>query len=59
MLKFVALICLFATLLNCVKSSEEILGCGGFVKSDVPIDFSNIEVRKQAYTFIINCQDID
>ena len=52
MLKFVALIYLFATLLNCVNSAEEILGCGGFVKSEVPIDFSNIEVRKLVYIFI-------
>ena len=26
-------------------ASDEILGCGGFVKSEVPIDFSQIEVR--------------
>uniref|UniRef100_F6VG31 Uncharacterized protein n=1 Tax=Ciona intestinalis TaxID=7719 RepID=F6VG31_CIOIN len=25
--------------------SQEILGCGGFVKSDVPIDFSQIEIQ--------------
>ncbi|XP_078493068.1 BOS complex subunit NOMO1 [Ciona intestinalis] len=25
--------------------SQEILGCGGFVKSDVPIDFSKIEIQ--------------
>ena len=27
-----------------VITAEEILGCGGFVKSEVPIDFSQIEV---------------
>jgi len=36
----------FATLFLYADGTEEILGCGGFVKSEVPIDFSNIEVRQ-------------
>lgn len=26
-------------------NGDEVLGCGGFIKSHVPIDFSKVEVR--------------
>lgn len=31
-------------LVKCMKS-EEILGCGGFIKSHAEIDFSKVEVK--------------
>lgn len=27
------------------KSSQDIVGCGGFLKSQVPIDFSKVDVK--------------
>ena len=32
-------------LLICCTESQDILGCGGFVKSEVEINFSMVEVR--------------
>ncbi|XP_063218768.1 BOS complex subunit NOMO3 [Bacillus rossius redtenbacheri] len=44
---FVKFVSLVVFVFSCVKfsSSQDILGCGGFVKSDVDINFSEVEVK--------------
>lgn len=39
------LIKLSALLTKCVANANEILGCGGFIKSHADIDFSKVEVK--------------
>ena len=39
------LIVAFVLSCGCVVYGQEILGCGGFVKSKVKIDFSKVEVQ--------------
>ena len=45
----ISLFIVFTSSLFCFGKCDEILGCGGFVKSDVAIDFSQIEVCKSLF----------
>lgn len=42
-----ALFCVFYSQLSTVSSDDIVVACGGFVKSDVEINYSLIEVRVQ------------
>lgn len=52
--ELIILITVFATLITSAKS-DSVLGCGGFLKSHVPIDFSKVEVKLYVFTlYFIN-----
>uniref|UniRef100_A0A8C4QP48 Nodal modulator n=1 Tax=Eptatretus burgeri TaxID=7764 RepID=A0A8C4QP48_EPTBU len=44
-------LCFFFSLSSLLAATDELLGCGGFVKSDVELDFSLIEVREEFVMF--------
>lgn len=40
--KFIVFICSF---LFRISAGDDILGCNGFIKSDIPINYSDVEVK--------------
>ena len=38
------IILVFAFISSCLVYSQDVVGCGGFIKSNVPINFEKIEV---------------